>query len=120
MTTLNRETTHRTTPALRGAFTALVTPFTSDGALDEHAYRRLAAWQVMAGIDGLVPVGTTGESPTLTAEERDTCIRIAVETVAARPSRHRDPGHRGHRFQRHPQLHRGHPAGRGHWAPMPR
>ena len=91
MTALNRETTHRTTPALRGAFTALVTPFTTDGAFDEEAYRRLVAWQLMAGIDGLVPVGTTGESPTLSAQERDTCIRIAVEAVAARHARHRVP-----------------------------
>ena len=73
------------TPALRGAFTALVTPFTTDGTLDEAAYRRLVTWQLMAGIDGLVPVGTTGESPTLTVEERDRCIEIAVETVATRP-----------------------------------
>src|SRR6188508_1001785 len=69
---------------LRGALTALVTPFTVDGSLDEAAYRRLCAWQVMAGIDGLVPVGTTGESPTLTAVERDRCIEIAVEAVAER------------------------------------
>ncbi len=45
---------------------------------------RLVAWQVMAGIDGLVPVGTTGESPTLTAAERDRCIEIAVQTAAER------------------------------------
>ena len=79
------------TPALRGAFTALVTPFTGDGTLDEAAYRRLVTWQVMAGIDGLVPVGTTGESPTLTVAERDRCIEIAVETVAARPGGRRIP-----------------------------
>lgn len=82
---------HHATPRLRGAFTALVTPFTADGSLDEAAYRRLVAWQVMAGIDGLVPVGTTGESPTLTADERDRCIEIAVETVNERPSRSRIP-----------------------------
>jgi 4-hydroxy-tetrahydrodipicolinate synthase len=70
---------------LRGAFTALVTPFTADGTFDEAAYRRLATWQVMAGIDGIVPVGTTGESPTLTAAERDRCIEIAVTTAAERP-----------------------------------
>ena len=62
MTRLAR-TPNQLTPTLRGAFTALVTPFTADGALDETAYRRLVAWQVTAGIDGLVPVGTTGESP---------------------------------------------------------
>jgi 4-hydroxy-tetrahydrodipicolinate synthase len=83
MTRLARTATHRT-PRLRGAFTALVTPFTSDGSLDEAAYRRLVAWQVMAGIDGLVPVGTTGESPVLAAVERDRCIEIAVETAAER------------------------------------
>ena len=69
---------------LRGALTALVTPFTADGDLDEAAYRRLCTWQVMAGIDGLVPVGTTGESPTLSAAERDRCIEIAVQAVAER------------------------------------
>ncbi len=76
---------------LRGAFTALVTPFTADGALDELAYRRLVAWQVASGIDGLVPVGTTGESPTLSAGERDRCIEIAISTVADRPASHRIP-----------------------------
>ena len=83
MTRLARTAT-ATTPSLRGAFTALVTPFTDDGTLDEAAYRRLVAWQVMAGIDGLVPVGTTGESPTLSAAERDRCIEIAVQTAAER------------------------------------
>src|SRR6476659_2237821 len=69
---------------LRGALTALVTPFTTTGDLDEAAYRRLCAWQVLAGIDGLVTVGTTGESPTLSAAERDRCVEIAVQTVAER------------------------------------
>jgi 4-hydroxy-tetrahydrodipicolinate synthase len=78
-------------PRLRGAFTALVTPFTPDGALDEDAYRRLAGRQVSAGIDGLVPVGTTGESPTLSASERDRCIEIAVAAVTSQPSRARIP-----------------------------
>jgi len=86
MTPVTRSASQRT-PSLRGAFTALVTPFTADGSLDEAAYRRLCAWQLMAGIDGLVPVGTTGESPTLSAAERDRCIEIAVEAVAARPGR---------------------------------
>jgi len=83
MTRLSRTPTDPT-PRLRGALTALVTPFTPDGALDEAAYRRLCAWQVMAGIDGLVPVGTTGESPTLTPDERDRCIEIAVTTARER------------------------------------
>ena len=83
MTHLARTATD-VTPRLRGALTALVTPFTSDGSLDEAAYARLCAWQVMAGIDGLVPVGTTGESPTLSQDERDRCIRIAVATARER------------------------------------
>jgi len=76
-------------PILRGAYTALVTPFASDGALDEEAFRRLVRWQVLAGIDGLVPCGTTGEAPTLSSDERDRLIAATVETVAERPSRGR-------------------------------
>ena len=94
MTRTQPATTRATRPAvprLRGAFTALVTPFTPDGALDEAAYRRLVAWQLMAGIDGLVPVGTTGESPTLSAAERDRCIAMAVEAVRERPPAARVP-----------------------------
>jgi 4-hydroxy-tetrahydrodipicolinate synthase len=80
-----------TRPPLRGALTALVTPFSDDGSLDEAALRRLVRWQVLAGIDGLVPVGTTGEAPTLSPTERDRVIAITVETVAERPSRRRVP-----------------------------
>jgi 4-hydroxy-tetrahydrodipicolinate synthase len=76
-------------PILRGAYTALVTPFTPDGALDEEAFRRLVRWQVLAGIDGLVPCGTTGEAPTLSSDERDRLIAATIETVAERPSRGR-------------------------------
>jgi 4-hydroxy-tetrahydrodipicolinate synthase len=76
-------------PILRGALTALVTPFTADAELDEAAFRQLVRWQILAGIDGLVPCGTTGESPTLSAEERDRLIQVTVETVAERPSRDR-------------------------------
>jgi 4-hydroxy-tetrahydrodipicolinate synthase len=76
-------------PALRGAFTALVTPFTRDGAVDEPTFRRLVRWQVLAGIDGLVPCGTTGEAPTLSTAERERLITLAVETVGERPSRSR-------------------------------
>ena len=90
MTRTTRSTTPGT-PRLRGAFTALVTPFTADGAIDEAAYRRLVAWQVLAGIDGIVPVGTTGEAPTLTTAERDRLIEIAVATVADRPASARIP-----------------------------
>ncbi|OGO53727.1 MAG: 4-hydroxy-tetrahydrodipicolinate synthase [Chloroflexi bacterium RBG_16_70_13] len=74
---------------LRGAFTALVTPFTTDRSLDETALRELVRLQVLAGIDGLVPCGTTGEAPTLSPAERDRVIGVTVETVAERPSRAR-------------------------------
>jgi 4-hydroxy-tetrahydrodipicolinate synthase len=84
-------TTHARRPALHGAFTALVTPFTADGALDEPTLRELVLLQVLAGIDGLVPCGTTGESPTLTSTERERVIALTVETVVARPSRDRIP-----------------------------
>jgi 4-hydroxy-tetrahydrodipicolinate synthase len=80
---------HPTRPALRGAFTALVTPFTADGAVDEPAFRRLVQWQLLAGIDGLVPCGTTGEAPTLSAAERERLIAVTVEVAADRPSRSR-------------------------------
>ena len=76
-------------PTLRGAFTALVTPFTADGTLDEASFRRLVRWQVLAGIDGLVPCGTTGEAPTLSPDERERLIAATVEVVAERPSRGR-------------------------------
>ncbi len=88
MTTINR-TPAAVRPTLRGALTALVTPFTADGAIDETAFRRLVRWQILAGIDGLVPVGTTGEAPTLSEDERDRLISIAFETAAERPSRAR-------------------------------
>jgi 4-hydroxy-tetrahydrodipicolinate synthase len=78
-----------TRPMLRGAFTALVTPFTPDGTLDEAAFRRLVRWQILAGIDGLVPCGTTGESPTLAESERERLIAATVEVASERSSRTR-------------------------------
>ena len=72
-------------PRIRGAFTALVTPFDVGGALDEPALRRLLDRQVAAGIDGLVPCGTTGESPTLTPAERERVIAATVEAVSGLP-----------------------------------
>jgi 4-hydroxy-tetrahydrodipicolinate synthase len=77
----------RGSPRIRGAFTALVTPFTPDGAMDEPGLRRFVAWQILAGIDGLVPCGTTGESPTLSEAERERVIAATVELAAERPSR---------------------------------
>jgi 4-hydroxy-tetrahydrodipicolinate synthase len=66
-----------------GAFTALVTPF-KDGEIDEEALRRLIEFQVDNGIDGLVPCGTTGESATLSHEEHNRIIDIAIETAKGR------------------------------------
>ena len=67
-----------------GCGTALVTPFTSSGAVDEAAVRRLAKRQVEAGIHFLVPCGTTGEAPTLTAAERRRVVELVVDEVAGR------------------------------------
>jgi 4-hydroxy-tetrahydrodipicolinate synthase len=67
-----------------GVYTALITPFTKDGKLDEQAMRKLVDFQIDQGIDGLVPVGTTGESPTLSPEETEQVIRIVVEQTGGR------------------------------------
>ncbi|MEC9432838.1 MAG: 4-hydroxy-tetrahydrodipicolinate synthase [Pseudomonadota bacterium] len=67
----------------KGSITALVTPF-KDGRLDEAALKKLVDWQIAEGSDGLVPVGTTGESPTLTHEEHRRVVSIVVETAAGR------------------------------------
>jgi len=67
-----------------GVGTALVTPFTKSGALDEAGVRRLAKRQVDAGIHFLVPCGTTGETPTLTAAERKRIVEICVEEARGR------------------------------------
>jgi 4-hydroxy-tetrahydrodipicolinate synthase len=67
-----------------GCGTALVTPFTREGAVDEAAVRRLARRQIDAGIHFLVPCGTTGESPTLTEDERVRVVELVVEEAAGR------------------------------------
>jgi 4-hydroxy-tetrahydrodipicolinate synthase len=67
----------------KGVITALVTPF-RNGAVDEESLRRLVDEQIAAGIDGLVPVGTTGESPTVTNEEHIRIIKIVVEETRKR------------------------------------
>src|SRR2546421_11743950 len=67
----------------RGTFTALVTPF-RNGAIDFAAFEKLIENQIAAGINGIVAVGTTGESPTLSQEERQELIRLAVATAKSR------------------------------------
>jgi 4-hydroxy-tetrahydrodipicolinate synthase len=63
---------------LRGSIPALITPM-KDGRVDEKAFRKLVAWQIQEGSHGLVPVGTTGESPTLTPKEHKRVIEICIE-----------------------------------------
>ena len=66
-----------------GSMTALVTPF-KDGEIDEQAYRGLIDWQITSGSHGLVPVGTTGESPTLTHEEHRRAVDICIDEARGR------------------------------------
>ena len=67
-----------------GCGTALITPFTADGSLDEPTLRKLVRRQIEAGIDFLVPCGTTGESPTITLEEHLRVVQITVEEAAGK------------------------------------
>ena len=69
---------------LRGCATALVTPFKSDGAIDEPRLRSLIEYQFAGGVQLLVPCGTTGESATMTDEEDQTVIGIAIEAARGR------------------------------------
>lgn len=68
---------------LKGSLTALVTPF-KNGKVDEDAFRALVAWQIAEGTQGLVPCGTTGESPTLSHEEHNRVIELCVEEAKGR------------------------------------
>jgi 4-hydroxy-tetrahydrodipicolinate synthase len=70
-------------PSFQGSFTALVTPF-RNGSIDENAFRRLVDWQIDEGTDGLVPVGTTGESPTLSHEEHRQVVEWCVDQARRR------------------------------------
>src|SRR5947207_7154203 len=67
----------------RGSFTALVTPF-KNGSLDEAAFRGLVNWQIAEGTNGLVPVGTTGESPTLNHDEHKRVVEWCIEEAKGR------------------------------------
>ncbi|HUO04986.1 MAG TPA: 4-hydroxy-tetrahydrodipicolinate synthase [Candidatus Binataceae bacterium] len=67
----------------KGAITAIVTPF-RDGGVDEPALRELIEWQIQAGIDGLVPCGSTGESATLTHAEHEHVVKVTVEQARGR------------------------------------
>ena len=69
--------------SFRGSFTALVTPF-KNGDVDEKAFRELVNWQIAEGTNGLVPVGTTGESPTLSHEEHHDVVEWCIEEARGR------------------------------------
>src|SRR5256714_188933 len=69
--------------SFKGSFTALVTPF-KNGTLDESAFRGLVDWQIAEGTNGLVPVGTTGESPTLTHEEHGHVVEWCIDQTKGR------------------------------------
>lgn len=68
----------------RGVYTALITPFTDLGVVDYKALERIVNHQIEAGIDGLVPCGTTGESPTLSHEEHDRVIAQTIKYASGR------------------------------------
>ena len=68
---------------LRGAFTAMITPMKEDGSIDYDGYRKLLRFQMEEGIDGLVPLGTTGETPTLDEDEEQRIIDVVMEEVRA-------------------------------------
>ena len=69
---------------LRGSLTALVTPFEKGGAFDEKAFRAFVDWQIQEGTNGLVPVGTTGESPTLSHDEHHRVVKTCIEAAKGR------------------------------------
>ncbi len=69
---------------LKGSITALVTPFDKAGRFDEKAFRSFVDWQITEGTHGLVPVGTTGESPTLSHDEHKRVVSTCIEVSAKR------------------------------------
>ena len=71
------------TVPFRGVFPALITPFTDDG-VDEKEFQSFVEWQIEQGVHGLVPCGTTGESPTLSHDEHERVIELCVEATNGR------------------------------------
>src|SRR5690606_4769015 len=68
---------------IKGSLVALITPF-RDGKVDEKAFQSFVEWQIEQGTHGLVPCGTTGESPTLSHEEHDRVVQLCIETARGR------------------------------------
>ncbi|MFK7866551.1 MAG: 4-hydroxy-tetrahydrodipicolinate synthase [Alphaproteobacteria bacterium] len=69
---------------LKDSCVAMVTPFAQDGSIDEAALQKFVEWQLQSGTNGLVPVGTTGESPTLSHQEHERVIDLAIEVAKNR------------------------------------
>ena len=67
---------------LKGTYTAIVTPFASDGSVDYDVFRKLIEFQIEGGVDGIVPVGTTGESPTLSVDEHLKVIKTTIDVCS--------------------------------------
>ena len=67
-----------------GSFSALVTPMHEDGRIDDEAFMRFIGWQIAEGTNGIVPVGTTGESPTLSHDEHKHVVEMAVKAARGR------------------------------------
>ena len=92
-----------------GVYTAMITPFTDKNMIDTHALKRMVDYQINNGIDGLVPCGTTGESPTLSHEEHDRVIQLTIEYAAGRVPVIAGTGSNATseaiRLSRHAQLH---------------
>ncbi len=68
----------------QGSMTALITPMTDTGAIDEKAFQAFVEWQLAEGTEGLIPVGTTGESPTLSHAEHERVVDLCIEAAAGR------------------------------------
>ncbi|WP_339778907.1 4-hydroxy-tetrahydrodipicolinate synthase [uncultured Thalassospira sp.] len=68
----------------KGSITALITPFTTNGVIDEKAFQSFVDWQIKQGTTGVVPVGTTGESPTLSHAEHHRVVELALEVAKGR------------------------------------
>src|ERR1700759_2105381 len=68
----------------KGSLVALITPMRADGSVDEKAYAEFVEWQIKEGTDAVVPVGTTGESPTLSHHEHKRAVEIAIEVAKGR------------------------------------
>ncbi len=69
---------------IKGSMVALVTPFTEDGSVNFKRVRELVEWHIQEGTDSILVLGTTAETPTLTTEEEDEIVRIAIEQAAGR------------------------------------